>query len=158
MNARINWQQEKFHLDPILVLVTVCLLFIGYVMVVSASLHLGVEQKKDGFYYPLHQLAHIALGLLLSYGITRVSMEIWEKLGSALFIAGLFMLVAVLIPGLGVKVNGSIRWLALPGLRIQVSEVVKFFSVIYMAGYVNRHSDNLQGSAYGIIKPLCYFP
>jgi cell division protein FtsW len=47
--------------------------------------------------------------------------------------------------------------LSLGGLRIQVSEVVKFFSVIYMAGYVTRHQENLQGSAYGIIKPLLLF-
>jgi cell division protein FtsW len=157
MNGRNRQQKEKFYFDPILVFVTGSLIFIGYVMVASSSLHLGVEQKQDSFYYPIRQLAHIFLGLVLAMGIVRVSMETWERIGSALFIAGLFMLVIVLIPGLGVKVNGSIRWLSLGGVRIQVSEVVKFFSVIYMAGYVTRHKENLQGSAYGIIKPLLLF-
>ncbi|MBK8814785.1 MAG: putative lipid II flippase FtsW [Methylococcaceae bacterium] len=157
MNRRNQQLKEKFYFDPILVFVTGSLIFIGYVMVASSSLHLGVEQKQDSFYYPIRQLAHIFLGLVLAMGIARVSMETWEKIGSALFIAGLFMLVIVLIPGLGVKVNGSIRWLSLGGVRIQVSEVVKFFSVIYMAGYVTRHKENLQGSAYGIIKPLLLF-
>ncbi len=157
MNGRVDLQKSKFHFDPILVFVTVSLLFIGYVMVASASLHLGVEQKQDSFYYPIRQMAHIVLGLFLAMGIAKVPMAAWEKIGSGLFIAGLFMLVVVLIPGLGVKVNGSIRWLSLGGVRVQVSEVVKFFSVIYMAGYVTRHKDNLQGSAYGIIKPLLLF-
>lgn len=157
MNAQSNLQKQKFHFDPLLVAVTVSLLFIGYVMVASSSLHLGVEQKQDSFYYPVRQLVHIFLGLVLGLGIARVQMESWEKLGSGLFIVGMFLLVIVLIPGLGVRVNGSIRWISLGGLRIQVSEVVKFFSVIYMASYVTRHQENLQGSAYGIIKPLLLF-
>jgi cell division protein FtsW len=149
--------RQNFHFDFLLVAVTVSLLFIGYVMVASSSLHLGLEQKQDSFYYPVRQLAHIFLGLLMSVGIAKIPMKSWQNIGSGAFIAGLFLLVIVLIPGLGVKVNGSIRWLSLGGLRIQVSEVVKFFSVIYMAGYITRHQENLQGSAYGIIKPLLLF-
>jgi cell division protein FtsW len=148
---------QRFYFDRLLVAVTVGLLFIGFVMVVSSSLHLGVEQKQDSFYYPIRQLVHISLGLLLALGVCNIPMKSWEKIGSGLFIGGLFLLVIVLIPGLGVKVNGSIRWLSLGGIRIQVSEVVKFFSVVYMAGYVTRHKENLQGSAYGIIKPLLLF-
>jgi cell division protein FtsW len=149
--------RQQFRFDPLLVGVTVSLLFIGYVMMASSSLHLGLEQKQDSFHYPIRQLAHIIFGLMLAFGIAKVPMTSWQKLGSGAFITGLFLLVLVLIPGLGVKVNGSIRWLSLGGLRIQVSEVVKFFSVIYMASYVTRHQDNLQGSAYGIIKPLLLF-
>ena len=149
--------KQPFRFDPLLVAVTGSLLFIGYVMVASSSLHLGLEQKEDSFHYPVRQLAHIILGLMLAAGITKIPMASWQKMGSGAFIAGLFLLVIVLIPGLGVKVNGSIRWLSLGGLRIQVSEVVKFFSVVYMAGYVTRHQENLQGSAYGIIKPLLLF-
>ena len=157
MNGRTNLQKQKFHFDPLLVVVTVSLLFIGYVMVASSSLHLGVEMKQGSFYYPVRQLAHIVLGLGLATGVTRIPMESWEKIGSGLFIAGLFLLVIVFIPGLGVSVKGALRWLSLGGIRVQVSEVVKFFAVIYMAGYVTRHQDNLQGSVYGIIKPLLLF-
>jgi cell division protein FtsW len=158
MSSRImELQKQRFHFDPLLVVVTTSLLFIGFVMVASSSLHLGVEQKDNTFYYPVRQLAHIILGLLMAVGIAKIPMASWQKMGSGVFIAGLFLLVIVLIPGLGVKVNGSIRWLSIAGLRIQVSEVVKFFSVVYMAGYVTRHRVNLQGSAFGIIKPLLLF-
>lgn len=157
MNGPTNLQKQKFHFDPLLVAVTVSLLFIGYVIVASSSLHLGVEMKQGSFHYPAKQLAHIVLGLGLATGVARIPMESWEKIGSGLFIAGLFLLVIVFIPGLGVRVNGALRWLSLGGIRIQVSEVVKLFAVIYMAGYVTRHQDNLQGSAYGIIKPLLLF-
>lgn len=148
---------RRFYFDPVLVGITAALLLIGFIMVVSASLHLGEESKHDSLYYPLRQMLHIGLGFVLGSGVMRVKMETWERWGARLFIIGLCLLIAILIPGLGVKVNGSIRWLSLFGLRIQVSELVKFFSVIYMAGYVTRHQENLQDSAYGIIKPLLLF-
>ncbi|MEQ1528713.1 MAG: putative lipid II flippase FtsW [Methylococcales bacterium] len=146
-----------FYFDPLLLTVCVFLLVIGYAMVASASLHLGVRMENNIWHYPIRQLAHIGLGLFLGFGVATVPMRSWEKLGPLLFIIGLFLLVIVLIPGLGVKVNGSVRWLSLGGLRIQVSEVVKFFSVIYMAGYVTRHKESLQQSAFGLLKPLLLF-
>ncbi len=150
-------RMSAFHFDPVMVFVSASLLLIGYVMVGSASLHLGIKMTGDGLYYPLRQLAHIGMGITLGTGIATVPMRVWEKNGPQLFIAGLMLLIIVLIPGLGVKVNGSVRWLSLGGLRIQVSEVVKFFSVIYMAGYVTRYQDSVQTSAFGLLKPLGLF-
>jgi len=149
--------KSSLHFDQILVAVTVSLILIGYIMVVSASLHLGEEMKHDSFYYPLRQFINIGIGLFLSYWILKIPLEKWEEISPLLFIAGISLLLIVLIPGLGVRVNGSIRWLSLGGIRIQVSEVVKFFSVVYMAGYINRRQENLQQSAYGTIKPLLLF-
>jgi cell division protein FtsW len=147
----------RFHFDTVLLSVSAGLLLIGYVMVASASLHLGIKMAGDGLYYPLRQLIHIGLGLVFGWGVATVPMRVWEENGPRLFIAGLLLLTIVLIPGLGIKVNGSVRWLSLGGMRIQVSEVVKFFSVIYMAGYVTRHQDSVQNSAFGLLKPLGLF-
>jgi len=147
----------RFHFDPVLLIVSGSLLLIGYVMVASASLHLGIKLTGDGFYYPIRQLMHIGLGLIFGGGVASVPMQVWEQNGSRLFLAGLLLLIIVLIPGLGVKVNGSVRWLSLGGVRIQVSEVVKFFSVIYMAGYVTRYRESVQNAAFGLLKPLGLF-
>jgi cell division protein FtsW len=147
---------NRFHFDPTLLLICIALLTIGYIMVVSSSLHLG-EMSGNVFSYPLKQLVHIGLGVGMGGWIASMPMYKWEKSGPWLFIAGLFLLVIVLIPGLGVKVNGSVRWLSLGGLRIQVSEIVKFFAVIYIAGYVTRHQESVRLSAYGIGKPLLLF-
>lgn len=147
----------KFYFDPTLLAITTSLLFIGFVMVASASLHLGVKITGSSLYYPLRQTMHIGLGLFLGGCVALTPIRAWEKMGQSLFIIGLVLLVVVLIPGLGVKVNGSTRWLLLGGLRIQVSEVVKYFSVIYMAGYVTRHQQSIRESAFGLIKPLLLF-
>jgi len=147
----------RFHFDPLLVLACSSLLLIGFVMVASASLHLGVKVTGSEFYYPLRQLIHTGLGFVLGFFIAATPLRMWEKWGAWLFIVGLLLLILVLIPGLGIKVNGSIRWLSIAGIRIQVSEVIKFFSVIYMAGYVTRHQQTVQESAFGLLNPLILF-
>jgi cell division protein FtsW len=100
---------------------------------------------------------HTGFGLVLGAIIAATPLQVWEKWGVWLFIIGLILLVLVLIPGLGIRVNGSVRWLSIGGLRIQVSEVIKFFSVIYMAGYVTRHQQTIQQSAFGLVNPLILF-
>jgi cell division protein FtsW len=153
----VRTRTGRFHFDSVLLFVSASLIIIGYVMVASASLHLGIKMTGDGFYYPVRQFVHIGLGLVFGAGIAAVPMRAWEKNGPLLFIIGLLLLIIVLIPGLGVKVNGSVRWLSLGGMRIQVSEVVKFFTVIYMAGYVTRYKSSVQNSAFGLLKPLGLF-
>lgn len=144
-------------MDYFLLCICFCLLFIGYVMVASSSLHLGEKIAHNSLHYPIRQLIHIAAGIFVATVIVFIPLKLWEKIGPWLFIAGLALLVIVLIPGVGVEVNGSIRWISLGGLRIQVSEIVKFISVVYMAGYVTRHQMDVQESSYGLIKPLLLF-
>lgn len=142
------------YYDKALVFAGVALIVIGYLMVSSASLHLGVRLTSNVFHYPFRQLIHIGLGLGLGFLVYQVPMDVWEKAGPSLFVVGLFFLLIVLIPGLGVKVNGSMRWLSVAGVRIQVSELVKLIVVIYMASFVTRHHDFVKESAYGLLRPL----
>jgi cell division protein FtsW len=147
----------RTYYDGFLAIASISILIIGFVMVTSASLHLGDKMVSNPFHYPLRQLIHICLGLGVGAFILTINMGFWEKSGQWLFLLGLILLVMVLIPGVGVKVNGSIRWIQLIGFRVQVSEIVKLFSVIYMAGYVTRHQEVVKVSAYGIVKPLMLF-
>jgi cell division protein FtsW len=125
-------------------------------MVASSSLHLGAK-SGDTFQYPRNQSFHIGIGLFFGYFVAIAPIRIWEKMGQWLFIGGLLLLIIVLIPGLGIKVNGSTRWLSLGGIRLQVSEVVKYFAVIYMAGYVTRHQKSIRESVFSLLKPLILF-
>lgn len=150
-------KENTFHLDYFLLFICTSLLVMGFIIVTSSSLHLGEKMVGNHLYYPIKQLIHIALGLCVAVAVAFVPLRLWEQAGAWLFIAGLALLVIVLIPGVGVKVKGSIRWMAIGGLRVQISEIVKFISVIYMAGYVTRHQEHVQQSTYGLVKPLLLF-
>ncbi len=150
-------QEKSFYIDYFLLFICTSLLVIGFIIVTSASLHLGEKMANNYMYYPVKQLIHIALGVFVAIGVAFIPLRQWERVGPWLFIVGLALLVMVLIPGVGVKVKGSIRWMSVGGLRIQVSGIVKFISVVYMAGYVTRHQEDVQQSTYGLVKPLLLF-
>jgi cell division protein FtsW len=149
--------RQPFQVDTVLFIVCTSLLLIGFIMVTSASLHLGMKMTGSMSYYPIKQLTHIAIGLFLAGLTLTVPMQRWQQLNGGLFIASLILLLIIFVPGLGIKVNGSVRWLSIAGLRIQVSEVTKVCSVIYMAGYITRHYKDIQHSAFGVFKPLQLF-
>ncbi len=140
--------------DPLLLGVAVTLLALGLVMVVSASISLSDRQFGQPFYYAMRQALFVAMGLLAAWAVTRTRLVYWEKGGVVLLFAGLALLVAVLIPGLGREVNGSSRWLPFGLFNLQASEPVKLFVIIYLAGYLVRHGEELRNSFLGFLKPL----
>ncbi len=156
MTTTINTAQNKFYIDYFLLCICTALLLIGFIMVTSSTLHLG-EESANSFYYPIKQFFHILTGIAVASIICCIPLHKWEKMGPWLFIIGIALLVLVLMPGVGIKVKGSTRWISLVGLRIQVSEIVKFVSVVYMASYVSRHQADVLNSSYGLVKPLLLF-
>ena len=69
--------------------------------------------------------------------------------------ASAVLLVLVLVPGVGVYVNGSRRWLNLAGLSFQPSEFAKFAMVAFMAGALTRRGDKIDRLFTGIAPLLC---
>ena len=98
----------RSHVDTVLLVVSLGLVLIGYVMVTSASLHIGERVFGDSLYYPKHQLIHIAIGSLAGAVCAAMPLVVWERTGPWLFAAGIVLLVMMLIPGWGIEVNGSV--------------------------------------------------
>ncbi len=127
--------------DEILIWIILSLLSIGLVMVYSASVATAEASKFTGFWAEYYLLRH---GLYILIGITagaiafQLSLDDWQKLAPYLFLLGVLLLVLVLIPGIGREVNGSRRWLSLPGISLQPSELMKMFVVLYAADYTVR--------------------
>jgi cell division protein FtsW len=141
-------------LDPVLTIVFISLLTIGIIMVASSSISVADRNFSNPFYYLERQLAFVAIGLLAALCVFNIRLVQWEKSGMSLLIFALFLLVIVLIPGIGKSVNGSTRWLPLGLINLQVSELVKLFLVIYVAGYLVRHGDAVRRSLLGFLKPM----
>jgi cell division protein FtsW len=140
--------------DPWLVGAVLTLLVLGLVMVASASVSLADRQFGQPFYYFLRQLLYVGAGVVVSAMILRTRLLYWEKGGVLLLIVGAALLVAVLIPGVGRQVNGSIRWLHLGFFNLQASELVKLFVIVYLAGYLVRRGEEVRTTLKGFLKPL----
>jgi len=140
--------------DMVLLCVTFALLGIGLVMVMSASIPIAEKQFGQPFAYFQKQLIYMLLGLLGALMVTRVPMQQWSKVGPMLLALGFILLIAVLIPGVGKEVNGSMRWMPLGLINLQVSEVAKLLVFIYLAGYLVRRGDEVRNTVKGFIKPM----
>ncbi len=126
--------------DPWLLASVVLLLALGLVMVSSASLHISEKAFAQPWHYTLRQAAYIGLGLMAAAFVLRTRLVVWERMGPILLMAGLVMLVLVLIPGIGREVNGSSRWINMGLFNLQVSELMKLFVIVYLAGYTLQNS------------------
>ena len=152
VNRASSWHLEC--LDPVLIFVCVSLLSLGLVMVASASVGVADQHYSNPFYYLQRQLVFVVVGVVAAALVYRVRLVQWEKSGVALLGFALFLLVLVLVPGVGKTVNGSTRWISLGLINLQISEVVKLFLLIYVAGYLVRHGEEVRTSLKGFIKPM----
>ena len=113
-------------------------------MEASASINLADRDLGQPFYYAMRQAVYIGIGVLLAFPVYRVRLAWLEQSGPVLLVAALALLLAVLIPGVGREVNGSMRWINAGLFNLQVSEPAKLMILIYLAGYLARHGEELR--------------
>lgn len=141
-------------LDRGLLIAVFALLCFGLVMVESASIPIAERQLGQPFYFLERQALYAVFGLLLGMAVVRLRLVYWEKAGLGLLLFAFFLLLLVLIPGVGVDINGGMRWLNLRLFKVQVSEPARLFVLIYLAGYLVRHGEEVRTLAWGFIKPM----
>jgi len=145
-------RSRRLLLDPVMIVAVVGLLLLGLTMVTSASITVAESSVGDPFFYLKRQLFAIALGLVAAGVAISVPLAVWQRLALPLLVFAFALLVAVLIPGIGNKVNGSRRWLIVT--NFQVSELARVLMLMYLASYIVRHHAELRDSVQGFLKPL----
>ena len=155
-----NKKNLKFVNQPfdfLLCVVVFILLALGIVMVLSASAPTALAEDGKSYTYAGKQLMFGILGLISMFTLSKIDYRIYKKLYWAAYFASCGILSLVLIPGLGVEVNGALRWVEFPGLgRFQPSEFTKIGLIIFYAGYLADHKDELKDFWKGFVKPLCF--
>ncbi len=130
-SARAKQQPLEHRL---LLTATFCLLAGGAVMVYSASsARTLLEGQGDGTAYLVKYVAYGAVGLAFMHVISRHGLAATRRYTPLLLFAAAVMLVLVLIPGIGISVNGARRWLGAGALTFQPSEVMKLALVLHAA-------------------------
>ena len=127
------------------------LIALGLVMLYSSSM------TQDGAQYLKLQLVWLALGFLLCVGAASMDYQLLKKITWPLFLFACLLLVVVLLPmphGITKKINGAHRWIILPGMRLQPSELGKIALIIALAWYGDRYQRRMATFRWGILVPL----
>jgi cell division protein FtsW len=127
---------------------TLCLLALGAVMVYSASSAPGVLSGHGGsgtsefFRYLIFGAVGLGAMQLLS---RRGVMLLDERMVKLMLLGSFALLLFVLVPHVGVRINGARRWFAAGPIQFQPSEVMKLALVLYAARYLAEHPKRMRG-------------
>lgn len=149
IDSRLKLQLDVWILAP-----SLALLVIGYIAITSASVEYAAVNYGDPFHHSNRHLMYLLLALAAASMVLLVPTQFWFSTGWVWLFVGLVLLALVLIPGVGLKVNGSRRWLALGPLTLQASEFAKLFLVVYLAGYLQRREEQVRSEWQGFVKPM----
>ena len=127
-------------LDLHLLSAVLLLLGLGLVMVYSASIAIAESKYGEGgtYYFLVRQALSILLGIFAGMIAFQVSLRQWQTYSHYLLAVGVVLLLVVLIPGIGLEINGSRRWLPLVIFNFQPSALMKLLILIFTADYVVR--------------------
>ncbi|MYN07200.1 putative lipid II flippase FtsW [Pseudoduganella aquatica] len=145
---------KMMEYDQLLVWVVLILMLLGMVMVYSASISLPDSPKYAAYknnYFLVRQASFIGISVLVGLMTFRIPVAVWQRTAPYLFIGTLVLLMAVLIPGLGVVVNGGRRWLSLKVFNFQPSELMKVVIVLYAADYTVRKQEYMHKLTKGFM-------
>jgi cell division protein FtsW len=138
----------------ILYTATLCLLAGGAVMVYSASSAESLfTGPGDPSFYLKRYVTFGAVGLLLLHAASRHGLGVIKAVTPLLLMAAFALTVAVMLPGVGVTVNGATRWLGAGPLQFQPSELLKLSLVLYAAQVLAARPRSTK-TLGGLVKPL----
>ena len=128
-------QQPLEH--RLLLTATFCLLAGGAVMVFSASsARTLLEGQGDGTAYLVKYVMYGAVGLAVMHVLSRVGLDKVRRVTPLLLVVAFVLLLLVLIPGFGVRINGARRWLGAGPLQFQPAEIMKLALVLHACAMI----------------------
>jgi cell division protein FtsW len=113
-------------------------------MVTSASVAFAYTQHQSAFYYAERQTAWMAIGFAALFVLARIDYHRLRPLAPAGAVAAALLMLLVLLPHLGVTVNGARRWFdAGPLGTFQPSELGKLAFAVFVAHWVDRNTAHI---------------
>jgi cell division protein FtsW len=122
-------------------LITVALLILGLVMILSASSVTSFATYGSSFRYFQKQLIWAAFGVVAFIAFARFDYKRLRGVGYIAVVVTALLLLAVLIPGVGITAGGSSRWLGFGALSFQPSEVAKLALILFAADVFSRKDE-----------------
>ncbi len=137
-----------------LLLIVFILLGFGLIMVFSSSYYQGLTVYNDSYYFFKRQLVWATIGIVLFFVAANLPYSFYRRHVGKFLVGTLLLLVLVLIPGIGVSVNGAQRWIKLGFFSLQPSEIAKLVALFYTASIMSKKQNYLHQFKRGLLPPL----
>ncbi len=152
MSARTATPNSSWRIPPIglfIILIVIGLTFLGLVILFSAS----QSMHADPTVLLKKQLIWLVLATIAGGIAMMVNLEALREYAYWLAAGSVLLLALVLIPGIGVEVNGARRWMDFGFMRLQVSEIGKLGLIFSMAHYLATYRRDFNRVLKGYFYP-----
>ena len=147
---------KKTQMDFSLIIIIIILLSFGVVIVLSASAPSALAETGNSYTYFTKQIIFAGIGLAVMCFVSKIDYRIYKKFYWPIYWISIGVLLLVLVPGLGFEAGGARRWIDLKFTQFQPSEITKIGMIIFYAGYLADHKEDLRNFKKGFIIPLLY--
>jgi cell division protein FtsW len=140
--------------DFIVLVVALALVGIGIVMVYSTSAIIAGDRFGDPYHFLKRQALYAGVGFLLMIIMMFFPYETLRRFAYPIFILSVLLLLAVLIPGIGHRAGGSMRWLKIGGFTFQPSEFAKLGLIIFLAYFLTKKEEKIRSFSFGFLPTM----
>lgn len=152
-SSKITRIREAANLDMPLLIVVLILLALGIVMVLSASAPSALAEFNDSYRFVKTQGIAAILGLVAMFVFSRIDYHIFKKWYKLIYVISIAVLFLVLVPGIGMDINGAKRWIKI-GIQLQPSEITKIGMILFFAGYYTDDRIDFTKFKWCCVVPL----
>ena len=142
------------EVDILLFITVLILVGLGIAMSYSASAVFALNGFGDSFYFLKKQTAWACIGFVALFIFMHIDYHVYIKYTKIMLLVSFLILIILLIPGLGYSAKGSVRWLGFGPIRIQPSEFIKVFMVIYLVKVFSSKRNDKSDKQYRNDQPL----
>jgi len=144
---------QRLPLPRVLYALIFWLCGIGVIMVLGASAYDSMAVYGSVWSIFEREIIWLAVSLVALVVATRMDVATWRRYRVLIMAATVLMLIAVLVPGVGVRAGGSARWIGVGQLRVQPSEIMKLAFSVFGADLVARRAAKAS-EARKVVAPL----
>ena len=137
----------------ILFLAVLGLLVIGIVMLFSTSAF-ARDSHGDVYFFIKRQAIWFGIGLAVCTFAALIDYHFWQRTWWLWFALALIALTLCYFPPLGMRINGSRRWVGLGQLTFQPSELAKLAAIFFLSAWFSRYEKAGNNAIYGFLLPL----
>lgn len=137
-----------------ILLVSVCVLIgIGMVMLFSTGAYAN-DAHGNAFYFVRQQGKWLGLGIVACAVAAFTDYHRLFKIWWVLFAVAAVLLALCFVPHIGLRLNGSSRWVRLGPAVFQPSEIAKFAAVVALAWWFTKHERQSSQFVRGFVAPI----
>ncbi len=151
------------QIDRVLAIVFFCLLIFGIIMISSVSVYesyqltngmvkQGLMAEPTNSFYLWRHFWRAIISIPVWIFCIYFPLKFWKKAALPLFVASIFLLLVLFIPGIGANYGTSTSWINLPLIpSIQPAEIVKLTLIFYLAVWMEKRQELVRSFQYGFI-------